>query len=75
MSDQFDQASDLEEADRTRALRIARDAITITPIINCLNNCGPESSDNLHGKACTFYKECLEDWQIAQRAYKERPAL
>jgi len=34
------------------------------PIINCSDNCGPNIP---HGKECTYYKDCLEDWQLRNK--------
>jgi hypothetical protein len=60
-SDPIDQASQNEDRDRANRIRIARAATTIIPDIDCANTCGTNTP---HGKACTFYKDCLEDWEL-----------
>ena len=69
-SDPFDQASRTEELFLKNALTAALAIPVIIPVINCKENCG----ENIpHGKACSFYKDCLEDWELNNRMKKERP--
>ena len=72
MPDDFDRSQEDQATMAQYYLEEAlRKPLTI-PVINCADNCGTGIP---HGKACTYYKDCLEDWELTQRAEKERPQL
>lgn len=64
MSDEGELAEAAEARFRESALRAARSQVSITPEINCLDTCGANVP---HGKECTYYKDCLQDWEREQR--------
>lgn len=65
--DQFDRATEIEERDRERAIRIAR----ATPARDYENEvcvgCSYATDSNF-GKGCDAWVECLEDLQKRERA-------
>ncbi len=65
--DQFDRATELEELDRARALRLALSVPARDYAAEICPGCSYATRTN-YGKACEAWAECLQDLQKRERA-------
>ena len=65
--DQFDRATEIEEKDRERAIRVARAAPARDYENEVCVGCSYATDSNF-GKRCDAWAECLQDLQKRERA-------